>query len=98
MPKAYWIAHVDVHDNEIYAKYKEANAIAFAKYGARFVVRGGEQTIEEGHSKLRTVVIEFENLETAQKCYLSEEYQKAKKIREPVSTGDLIIVEGYDGE
>ena len=26
MPKAYWIAHVDVHDNEIYAKYKEANA------------------------------------------------------------------------
>ena len=41
MPKAYWIAHVDVHDNEIYAKYKEANAIAFAKYGARFVVRGG---------------------------------------------------------
>ncbi len=97
MPKAYWIAHVDVHDNEIYAKYKEANAIAFAKYGARFVVRGGAQTIEEGHSKLRTVVIEFENLETAQKCYLSEEYQKAKKIREPVSTGDLIIVEGYDG-
>ena len=46
MPKAYWIAHVDIHDNETYAKYKEANAIAFAKYGARFVVRGGEQTIE----------------------------------------------------
>ena len=39
MPKAYWIAHVDIHDNETYAKYKEANAIAFAKYGARFVVR-----------------------------------------------------------
>jgi len=98
MPKAYWIAHVDVHDNEIYAKYKEANAIAFAKYGARFVVRGGEQTIEECHPKPRTVGIEYENWETAQKCYLSEEYQKAKKIREPVSTGDLIIVEGYDGE
>ena len=97
MPKAYWIAHVDIHDNETYAKYKEANAIAFAKYGARFVVRGGEQTIEEGHYKPRTVVIEFEDLETAQKCYRSEEYQKAKQIRETVSTGDLVIVEGYDG-
>jgi uncharacterized protein (DUF1330 family) len=82
MPKAYWIAHVDIHNKETYAKYKEANAIAFAKYGARFVVRGGEQTIEEGDSKPRTVVIEFEDLETAQKCYRSEEYQKAKQIRE----------------
>ena len=43
------------------------------------------------------MVIEFEDLETAQKCYRSEEYQKAKQIRETVSTGDLIIVEGYDG-
>ena len=96
MPKAYWIAHVDIHDNETYAKYKEANEIAFAKYGARFVVRGGEQTIEEGHSKSRTVVIEFEDLETARKCYRSEEYQKAKQIRKTVSTGDLVIVEGYE--
>ena len=96
MPKAYWIAHVDIHDNETYAKYKEANEIAFAKYGARFVVRGGEPTIEEGHSKSRTVVIEFEDLETAQKCYRSEEYQKAKQIRKTVSTGDLVIVEGYE--
>ena len=87
---------MDIHDNETYAKYKEANAIAFAKYGARFVVRGGEQTIEEGHSKSRTVVIEFEDLETAQKCYRSEEYQKAKQIRKTVSTGDLVIVEGYE--
>ena len=87
MPKAYWIAHVDIHDNETYAKYKQANAIAFAKYGARFVVRGGEQTIEEGHSKPRTVVIEFENLETAQKCYLSEEYQKAKKFENQFRLG-----------
>ena len=31
MPKAYWVAHVDVHDPEIYARYREANAEAFAK-------------------------------------------------------------------
>ena len=95
MPKGYWIVHVDVHNNETYAKYREANAIAFAKFGARFIVRGGEQIIEEGYSKPRTVVIEFDNLETAKKCYDSDEYQRAKKIRDAVSTGDMVIVEGY---
>ena len=84
-----------VHNNETYAKYREANAIAFEKFGARFIVRGGEQIIEEGYSKPRTVVIEFDDLETAKKCYDSDEYQRAKKIRDAVSTGDMVIVEGY---
>ena len=95
MPKGYWIVHVYVHNNETYAKYREANAIAFEKFGARFIVRGGEQIIEEGYSKPRTVVIEFDDLETAKKCYDSDEYQRAKKIRDAVSTGDMVIVEGY---
>ena len=95
MPKGYWIVHVDVHNNETYAKYREANAIAFEKFGARFIVRGGEQIIEEGYSKSRTVVIEFDDLETAKKCYESDEYRRAKKIRDAVSTGDMVIVEGY---
>ena len=95
MPKGYWIVHVDVHNNETYAKYREANAIAFEKFGALFIVRGGEQIIEEGYSKPRTVVIEFDNLESAKKCYDSDEYQRAKKIRDAVSTGDMVIVEGY---
>ena len=51
MPKGYWIVHVDVHNNETYAKYREANAIAFEKFGARFIVRGGEQIIEEGYCR-----------------------------------------------
>jgi uncharacterized protein (DUF1330 family) len=95
MAKGYWIVHVDVHNNETYTKYREANAIAFEKFGARFIVRGGEQIIEEGYSKPRTVVIEFDDLETAKKCYDSDEYQRAKKIRDAVSTGDMVIVEGY---
>jgi uncharacterized protein (DUF1330 family) len=43
------------------------------------------------------VVIEFDDFKTAKECYESEEYQKAKKIRDAVSTGDMVIVEGYDG-
>lgn len=97
MPKAYWVAHVDVHDPETYARYREANAAAFAKYGARFIIRGGAQTQMEGQTRARTVVIEFPDLETATACFHSPEYQAAKAIRDPVSEADLVIVAGYEG-
>jgi uncharacterized protein (DUF1330 family) len=97
MPKAYWVAHVDVADPEIYAGYRAANAVAFAKYGARFLVRGPEQTQLEGHCRARTVVIEFPDLKAATDCFHSPEYQAAKAIRDPVSSADMVIVEGYDG-
>lgn len=97
MPKAYWVAHVTIDDPEGYETYKAANAKAFAKYGAKFIVRGGTQTTREGTVRPRTVVIEFADLETAQACYDSPEYQEALAIRAPISQGDLVIVEGYDG-
>jgi uncharacterized protein (DUF1330 family) len=97
MPKAYWVAHVDVRDPDTYARYREANAAAFQKYGARFIVRGGAQTQMEGTSRARTVVIEFPSLQAATDCFNSPEYQAAKAIRDPVSTADLVIVEGYEG-
>ncbi len=97
MPKAYWVAHVDVRDPDTYARYREANAEAFAKYGARFLIRGGPQAQMEGQTRARTVVIEFPSLQAATECFNSPEYQAAKAIRDPVSTADLVIVEGYEG-
>jgi len=96
MTKAYWVAHVDVRDANAYEKYRVANAAAFEKYGAKFVVRGGAQTVMEGAAKPRCVVLEFADLDTAQACYNSPEYQAAKALRDPVSDGDLVIVEGYE--
>lgn len=96
MPKAYWIAHAEVSDPEVYEKYKAANAAPFAEYGARFIVRGGQQEVREGQAKSRTVVIEFPSLEAAQACFDSDAYQEAKAIRDPIAVADLVIVEGYD--
>ena len=97
MPKGYWVAHVTVDDPDAYADYRAANAVAFQKYGARFLVRGAPQEVREGQARARTVVIEFPTIEAARECYDSPEYQAAKAIRDPVSTGDLVIVEGYEG-
>lgn len=95
--KGYWIARVDVSDPEAYKAYVAANAEAFAKYGARFLVRGGGFEALEGRSRARNVVIEFDSHAQALACYRSPEYAKALALRMAAAEGDLIIVEGYDG-
>ena len=85
---------MDVDDPDAYEEYKSANAVAFAKYGAKFIVRGGQQEIREGKNRNRTVVLEFEDYEIALACYNSPEYKKALAIRKDISKSDLVIVEG----
>jgi uncharacterized protein (DUF1330 family) len=97
MAKGYWIAHVDVDDPEGYKAYFAANEKPFAKYGARFLVRSGQSAQKEGALRGRHVVLEFKDYATALACYESPEYQRALAIRQRVSRGDLVIIEGYDG-
>ena len=94
MAKGYWIARVDVENAEAYAKYRSLNAVAFAKYGATFLVRGGAQTVKEGQARARCVVLEFPSIEAARACYASPEYQQAMQYRLPAAVLDLVIVEG----
>lgn len=98
MPKGYWIATVDVQNPEVYEKYRQANAKAFADFGGRFLARGGTQQAREGNWKARTVVIEFPSYADAVACYQSPSYQGAKDIRLSAAESDLLILEGYDGE
>lgn len=92
--KGYWMAMVDIDDAETYRRYVEANAAAFEKYGARFLVRGGRHDDPEGPSGDRHVVIEFESYEIALACYRSPEYQAAARIRAPAARVRFAIVEG----
>ena len=79
MPKGYWIAHVDVRDPEGYKDYVAAAKLAFDKYGAKFLARGGAYEATEGRGRARNVVIEFPSLQAAQDCYHSPEYQAARR-------------------
>lgn len=97
MPKGYWIARLDVTDAETYKHYVHENAEAFAKYGAKFLTRGGPFTPLEGNNRSRNVILEFEDVETALACYWSPEYQRAFDIRKDVAEADIIIMAGYDG-
>ena len=97
MAKGYWVARVDVSNDEGYKPYAAANLAIFKKFGGRYVVRGGKFDAIEGQSRSRNVVIEFDSYDAAMACYNSPEYQANIKVRQPHSTADLIIIEGYDG-
>ena len=96
MPKGYWIGRVDVHDEEGYKPYVAANAAIFAKYNARPIVRGGRYEAVEGTARRRNVVIEFPDYETALACYNSPDYQANIKVRQPHSTAELMVIEGWE--
>ena len=67
------------------------------KHGAKFLVRAGTYEPVEGTSRSRNAVIEFPSYQAALDCWRSPEYQEAIKLRTPVSTADLVIIEGYEG-
>jgi uncharacterized protein (DUF1330 family) len=97
MTKGYWVAFADVTDPEGYKEYIAENAVAFRKYGARFLVRGGKTDTPEGQPRSRVVVIEFPSLQAAQDCYHSPEYARAMARRQGRAIVDLAIIEGYEG-
>jgi uncharacterized protein (DUF1330 family) len=97
MAKGYWIPHIDVTNPEGYKAYLAATPEAHRKYAGRALVRGGKSEVVEGRMRSRNIVREFPDYATALACYRSPEYQRAKPLRLPHSTGDFVIVEGYDG-
>lgn len=94
MAKGYWIFHTTVTDLDSYAKYVERDGEAFAKYGARFLVRGGAFRTVEGTARDRHVIIEFASYEAALACYQSPEYQAVFEFRRDAAITDLVIIQG----
>ena len=92
---AYLIADIQVTDPGAYDRYRPLAAASIARFGGRFVVRGGKIDLLEGEPEPeRIVVIEFPDAETARRWYHSEEYQSALKIRQSASRGRVFLVGG----
>jgi uncharacterized protein (DUF1330 family) len=92
---AYVIAEVNVTNPAGYEPYRPLAGASIARYGGRFLVRGGGAARLEGETDpARIVVIEFPDIETARRWYYSEEYQAALKIRQANSTARVLLVEG----
>ena len=92
---AYVIVQVDVKDPVRYEDYKAMVPPSLARFGGRFLVRGGKtHTMEGTWSPQRFVLVEFPNVEQAKAWWASAEYAEAKALRQATSDSQLIIAEG----
>jgi uncharacterized protein (DUF1330 family) len=92
---AYVLAEIEITNPEGYKEYTTHVPATIAKYGGRFVVRGGKVHALEGEwPERRRVLIEFPDAETARKWFDSPEYEKPKAMRQANSKGRLLLLEG----
>ena len=97
MAKGYWMVHADIRDQDSYKEYVAANGAAFSKFGARFLVRGGQSQTVSGTARARNVVLEFPSYEAALACWNSPEYQEARAKQRGGVDMDVVVGEGYEG-
>jgi len=94
-PKAYIVAEIEVIDAAAYEGYKSAAAPMVAKYGGRYLVRGGTvETIDGAEPRGRVIILEFPSLAAAQTFLRSDEYRPVAAIRENSAISRLFVVEG----
>ena len=92
---AYVIGEIEVTDPQVYEEYRRQVPAVVAKYGVRFIVRGGAvEPLEGGWSPKRVVALEFPSMEQARKWYHSPEYTPLVALRQKASRGRLLLVEG----
>jgi len=92
---AYLIAEIDVTDAVAYEEYKKLTPAAIARYGGRFLVRGGKVDSREGNwTPQRLIVVEFPSMEQAQVFYESPEYAPALAIRKRAARSRLVLADG----
>ena len=94
-PTAYYIAEVfDVTNQEDFNTYLTGVPGTVAKYGGRYLVRGGNTDSLEGEPPKRIAVLAFDSAEAARKWYNSPEYSAIKPIRQRSAKARGFIVEG----
>ena len=92
---AYLISQIEVHDPKGYEEYRKLVGPSLAKYGGKFVVRGGKIEVLEGDwAPKRIVVCEFESAERAREWYHSPEYRPAMDVRQKTASAQIIVVHG----
>ena len=92
---AYVISDVEVLDEGRIATYRSLAQESIAKYGGRYIVRGGAiATVEGDWAPKAIVIVECPTMAKAREWYTSAEYAEALKVRQSVLRRSLIFVEG----
>lgn len=95
-PKGYIYAELDVTNQDYFdSEYAPRVKPVLEKYGARFLVAGGNPDVREGDRSVKRVVfLEFDNAQRARDFYDSQDYQNVLGYRVACAQTHLYILEG----
>lgn len=94
-PAAYYIAEVfEVTDQATFQDYAKQVPPIVAKYGGKYIARGGKTQANEGEPPARIIVTAFKSMADAQSWYASPEYSAIKPLRQKSARSRNFIVEG----
>ncbi len=94
----YWIARAKINDPVEYKKYTDQVPGILKKYGGKALSRGAKfETVEGPKVFERYVIIEFESMEAAKRCFNSPEYVAAAAFRRAgAGQNELTLAEAGD--
>ena len=94
---AYVIVDITVTNPELYAEYIRVAPESIARFGGRYIARGGQAECLEGPwQPRRLVILEFDTYERAKAWWASAEYSGPKKMRQAAATTKMVVVAGID--
>ena len=92
---AYLIVDNVITDPRAYDEYRRQAVPLVARFGGRFLIRGGPISPLEGNWKpQRLVLIEFPSMDALQAWYDSPEYAPLLALRQAASTGSVVAAGG----
>lgn len=93
---AYLIVDTLLDDPNLYEQYKAKARPLVEKFGGQYLARGGRMTLRETDlwSPSRLVLVRFADVESANRCLDSAEYQQILPISKKSARRTAVIVEG----
>jgi uncharacterized protein (DUF1330 family) len=92
---AYVISDVEFLDPTLVEQYRSLAQASIAKYGGRYLARGGAvEPVEGDWAPERIIIVEFPTMARAREWYRSAEYAEALAVRQRALKRNLIFVDG----
>lgn len=92
---AYILVDCEGIDPARYEQYKALAPAAIARYGGRYLARGGETVKLEGDwTPNRVVLLEFPTLDAVRAFHDSPEYRAAREARRGAANMNMVAVAG----
>lgn len=94
MKKAVFVVLIEeVYDKEMYDDYIKKVVSIIQAHNGEYIARSNKILAFTGDKPERAIVIAFNSIGEAKKCFLSEEYERIKHLRENSTRSRAFFVE-----